>query len=113
MGLKIKDKKCILTKLYFKQLNITRKFELKGSFVYKGSGSGYGIFPDPDPGNPKRPDPTGSGSATLLKTPPLDMSKSANFFFERLQKAEGGGSLKSLWKCFFHTFPFSYKFFAI
>ena len=35
----------------------------------KGSGSRYGIFPDPDPGDPKRPDPTGSGigSATLVK----------------------------------------------
>ena len=31
-------------------------------------GSGSGIFPDPDPGDPKRPDPTGSGSgfATLF-----------------------------------------------
>ena len=33
-----------------------------GLFVDKGSGSG--IFPDP--GDPKRPDPTGSGSATLM-----------------------------------------------
>ena len=31
-------------------------------------GSGSGIFPDPDPGDQKRPDPTGSGSATLIKT---------------------------------------------
>ena len=33
-------------------------------------GSGSGIFPDPDldPGDPKRPDPTGSGSATLVRT---------------------------------------------
>ena len=37
----------------------------RGLFVDKGSGSG--IFPDPDPGDPKRPDPTGSGSATLPK----------------------------------------------
>ena len=37
-----------------------------GLFVDKGSGSG--IFPDPEPGDPKRPDPTGSGSATLVKT---------------------------------------------
>ena len=29
-------------------------------------GSGSGIFPDPDPGDPKRPDPNGSGSATLV-----------------------------------------------
>ena len=28
-------------------------------------GSGSGIFPDP--GDPKRPDPTGSGSATLVE----------------------------------------------
>ena len=27
-----------------------------------------GIFPDPDPGDPKRQDPTGSGSATRGKT---------------------------------------------
>ena len=31
-------------------------------------GSGSGIFPDPDPGDPKKPDPTGSGSATLVST---------------------------------------------
>ena len=31
-------------------------------------GSGSGIFPDPDPRGPKRQDPTGSGSATLVKT---------------------------------------------
>ena len=31
-------------------------------------GSGSGIFPDPDPGDPKRPDPTGSGYATLVFT---------------------------------------------
>ena len=37
-----------------------------GLFVDKESGSG--IFPDPDPGDQKRPDPTGSGSATLFKT---------------------------------------------
>ena len=29
---------------------------------------GSGIFPDPDPGDPKRPDPTESGSATLVLT---------------------------------------------
>ena len=28
-------------------------------------GYGSGIFPDPDTGDLKRPDPTGSGSATL------------------------------------------------
>ena len=38
--LKIKDKKIILTTLYFRQFYITRKFELQGSFVDKGSGSG-------------------------------------------------------------------------
>ena len=31
-----------------------------------GFGSGSGIIPDPDLSDPKRPDPTGSGSATLL-----------------------------------------------
>ena len=30
----------------------------------KESGSGSGIFPDRDPGDPKRPDPTGSGSGS-------------------------------------------------
>ena len=34
----------------------------------KGSESGSGIFPDPDPDDPKRPSPTGSGLATLIKT---------------------------------------------
>ena len=29
-------------------------------------GSGSGIFSDLDPGDPKRSDPTGSGSATLI-----------------------------------------------
>ena len=37
-----------------------------GLFVAKGSVSRN--FPDPDPGDLKRPDPTGSGSATLLNT---------------------------------------------
>ena len=31
-------------------------------------GYGSGIFPDPDPGDLKRPDLTGSGSATLVQT---------------------------------------------
>ena len=54
MTLKIKDKKIILTKLLFRQFYITRKLELQGFFVDKGSGSGSGIFqgPDPDPGDP-------------------------------------------------------------
>ena len=55
--LKIKDKKNILTKLLFRQMYITRKFELQGCFVVKGSGSGSGILPDPDSGDPKRPEP--------------------------------------------------------
>ena len=59
MTLKIKDKKlfgrnCILDSF------ITRKFEFHGVFLC--------IFPDPDPGDPKSPDPTGSGSATLALT---------------------------------------------
>ena len=47
----------ILRKLSFRQFYITKKLELQGSFVDKGSGSG--IFPDQDqdPGDPKRPDP--------------------------------------------------------
>ena len=61
---KIKDKKIIWTQLYFRQFYLTRKFELHGSFVDKGSGSG--IFPDPDPGDPIRPDSTGPGSATMI-----------------------------------------------
>ena len=35
---------------------ITRKFEQHGVFLW---------IKDPNPGDPKRPDPTGSGSATL------------------------------------------------
>ena len=58
MTLKFKDKKlfrrnCILDN--FK----TRKFNLYGVFLWIKD-------PDPDPGDPKRPDPTGSGSATLV-----------------------------------------------
>ena len=54
--------------MYFKQFHIARKLELQGLFVDKGSGSVSGILPDPDldPGDPRRPDPTGSGSATLV-----------------------------------------------
>ena len=56
MTLKIKDKKkfgrnCILDNF------ITRKSELLGPFVDKGSGSGIFSDRDPDPGDPKRPDP--------------------------------------------------------
>ena len=58
MTLKIKDKTIIWTKFYFKQFYKTRKFELQGSFVDKGSGSGIFPNPDSDPGDPKRPDPT-------------------------------------------------------
>ena len=47
MTLKIKDKKIILTKLYFFLNFMTRKFVMD-----KGSGSG--IFPDPDPGDRKK-----------------------------------------------------------
>ena len=61
-------KKIVLTKPYFKQFHVMRKFELQGFFMDKGSGSGIFPDPDPDPGDPKRPDPTGSGSesATLV-----------------------------------------------
>ena len=41
----------------------------------KGSGSGSSFFPDPDPGDPKRQDPTGSGSATLDKRDPVDIQE--------------------------------------
>ena len=60
MTIKIKDKKIIYTKLYFRQLKKIEKLEnlnYRGLFVNKGSGSG--IFPDqyPDLGDPKRLDP--------------------------------------------------------
>ena len=66
--LKSKIKKIIWTKLYFRQFYfILFHLNYRGLFVDKGSGSGSGIFPDPDPdpGDQKRPDPTGSESATL------------------------------------------------
>ena len=63
MTLKSK-KKNYFDETVFKIIYITRKLELQGYFCGKGSGSG--IFPDPDPGDPKRLDPTGSGSATLV-----------------------------------------------
>ena len=70
MPLKIKDKKILWTKLYFRQFYNEQIWITWGLFVDKGSGSG--IFPDPDPGDQKRPDPTGSGSgsgsATLIQT---------------------------------------------
>ena len=68
MPLKIKDKKILWTKLYFRQLYNEKIGITWGLFVDKGSGTGSDIFPDPDPdpGDQKRPDPTGSGSATLL-----------------------------------------------
>ena len=50
--LKIKDKKIILTNLYFRQFYIPRNLELQGSLWVND--------PYPDPGDPKRPDPTGS-----------------------------------------------------
>ena len=55
MTLKIKIKKIILMKLYFRQFYITRKFELQDLFVNEGSGPGSVFFPDPDldPGDPK------------------------------------------------------------
>ena len=71
--LKIKDKHYFdeTTLLYNEKIRITWVF-----FVDKGSGCG--IFPDPDPGDPKRPNPTGSGSATLLKS----VQHCANFVAE-------------------------------
>ena len=49
---------------------IRNNFEFKGSFFLDKGSYRSGIFPDPDPGDPKRPDPTksGSGSATLGTT---------------------------------------------
>ena len=67
MTLKIKREKNYLTKLYFRQFYTITDGKIRitaRSFVDKGSGSG--IFPNPDPGDPKRPDPTASGSATLV-----------------------------------------------
>ena len=64
MPLKIKDKKILWTKLYFRQFYNEKIGITWGLFVDKGSGSGSGIFPDPDPGDQKRPDPTGSGSGS-------------------------------------------------
>ena len=37
------------------------------TIFFVDTGSGSGIFPDPDPGDPKRPDSTGCGSATLVQ----------------------------------------------
>ena len=46
MNLKSKVKKNYFDEtVYLRQFDITRKFELQGNFVDKGSG--YGIFPDP------------------------------------------------------------------
>ena len=67
MALKIKDK-ILLCHLKSKIKKLFGRITW-GLFVNKGSGSG--IFPDPDPGDQKRPDPTGSGSATLFKTQAL------------------------------------------
>ena len=61
MKLKMKDNKLFGRNCIFRQVYITRKFELQRSFVDKGSGSS--IFPDLDLGDPNRLDPTGSGSA--------------------------------------------------
>ena len=47
--------------------------------MYKESGSESDIFLDPDPDDPKRPDPTGSGFATLVARMDLFVSKN-NFF---------------------------------
>ena len=48
MPLKIKDKKIIWTKLYFRQF-YNEKIRIIGVIFYKGSGSD--IFPDSDPGD--------------------------------------------------------------
>ena len=66
MPLKIKDKKIIWTKLYFRQFYNEKIRIIWVLFMDKGSGSG--IFPDPDQCGLKRPDSTGSGSgsATLV-----------------------------------------------
>ena len=68
--------------MFFMFSKITRKFEF---FVDKGPG--FGIFPDSDPdsGDPKRPDLTGSGSATLGIIS-VTRSKQALFLERRLKK---------------------------
>ena len=63
--LKIRDQKIILPKLYFRQYYMTRKRDVQGSFC--GLRILNRFLPDPDPGDPKRPDPTTSGFATILK----------------------------------------------
>ena len=56
--------------MYLRQFYITRKLYYIGLVVDKVSGSGIFSDPDPDLGDPKRPDPTGSEPATLLKMNP-------------------------------------------
>ena len=63
MTLKIKDKKLFGRNRIFDNFIWRENLNYRGLFVDTGSGSD--IFPDP--GDPKRPDPTGSGSATLVK----------------------------------------------
>ena len=62
---KIKDKKLFGRNCNLDNFIWRENLNYSGLFVDKGFGSG--IFPDP--GDPKRPDPSGSGSgsATLLK----------------------------------------------
>ena len=48
----------------FKTILYNKKIRITWDFLWiKDPLSG--IFPNPDPGDPKRPNPTGSGSATL------------------------------------------------
>ena len=55
--------------LYYTQFyRGNEKLELKYMDLFWDKGSGFGIFLDPDPdlGDPKRPDLTGSGFATMV-----------------------------------------------
>ena len=62
--LKINNHKIILAKLYFRQYYVSRKVDFQG--LVRGT-------KDPDPGDPRRPDSTGSGSATLLQNKVMDI----------------------------------------
>ena len=65
MTFKINTKQIILTKLYFRQFYMTRKLESQGSFFEKMDPEPRSVFfPNLDLGDPKRPEPTWSGSAT-------------------------------------------------
>ena len=63
MALKIKYKKLFRRKCILDNFILPENINHRGLYVDKESGSG--IFQDPDSGDPKRHDPTESGSVTL------------------------------------------------